>query len=134
MTTLTLPAHSLLAGDRVNLWGTWHTVGTVTVENQLPEGATVHVTLDHGSTDADLGAHDTFQVQRPVTLAKRGGGSIGVNFADLRAVLGDMDPATARVAAAAILAAADDADAANGNPIGLLPGIPDTLDELLGGA
>lgn len=135
MTTLTLPAHSLLTGDRVNLWGTWHTVGRVTVHNELPEGATVHVTLDHGSTDADLGAHDEYQVQRPVTLTTRPDGSIGVNLDQLRAQLAaGMSVADARHAAALILDACDDADTLNGAEPEPMPGIPDTLDELLGGA
>lgn len=135
MTTLTLPAHSLLTGDQVNLWGTWHTVGTVTVHNELPEGATVHVTLDHGSTDADLGAHDTFQVQRPVTLAERPDGSIGVNLDQLRAQLAaGMTTAQARHAAALILDACDDADTLNDTEPEPMPGIPSDLRELLGGA
>lgn len=135
MTTLTLPAHSLLTGDRVNLWGTWHTVGTVTVHNELPEGATVHVTLDHGSTDADLDADATFEVQRAVTLGKRGDGSIGVNLDQLRAQLAaGMTVADARHAAALILDACDDADTLNGTDPETMPGIPADLRELLGGA
>lgn len=135
MTALTLPAHSLLTGDQVNLWGTWHTVGTVTVHNELPEGATVHVTLDHGTTDADLNAEDEYQVQRPVTLGKRGDGSIGVNLDQLRAQLAaGMSVADARHAAALILDACDDADTLNDTDPEPMPGIPDTLDELLGGA
>lgn len=70
MTTLTLPAHSLLTGDRVCIGGHWHLVGRVTVENQLPEGAIVHVVLDHGSSDADLDADATFDVQRLTTLGE----------------------------------------------------------------
>lgn len=135
MTALTLPAHSLLTGDRVNLWGTWHLVGTVTVENQLPEGAIVHVVLDHGTTDADLDAHDEFEVARPATHTQLADGSIGVNLENLYALFaGGLSVADARALCAAAINACDDADAANGNPIGLLPGIPDTLDELLGGA
>ena len=135
MTALTLPAHSLLTGDRVNLWGTWHLVGTVTVHNELPEGATVHVTLDHGSTDADLDAHDECQVQRPVTLTNRPDGTIGVNLDELRAQLAaGMTTAQARHAAALILGACDDADTLNDTDPEPMPGIPDTIDELLGGA
>lgn len=135
MTALTLPAHSLLTGDRVNLWGTWHLVGTVTLANDLPEGSTVHVVLDHGTTDADLDAHDEFEVQRTVTHTQAANGEIRVNLAGLRAALAaGMTAADARLAAAAILTAADDADAANGTPAAALAAIPDTLDELLGGA
>ena len=135
MTALTLPAHSLLTGDRVNLWGTWHQVGRVTVENLEPEGAIVHVTLDHGSTDADLDAEDTFEVRRPVTLGKHPDGTIGVNLDQLRAQLAaGMSVADARHAAALILDACDDADTLNGTDPETMPGIPDDLRELLGGA
>lgn len=135
MPTLTLPAHCLLTGDRVCIGGHWHTVGRVTVENQEPQGAIVHVVLDHGTTDADLNAEDEYQVQRPVTLAKRGDGSIGVNLDQLRAQLAaGMSVADARHAAALILDACDDADTLNGTEAEPMPGIPADLSELLGGA
>lgn len=131
MTALTLPAYSLLTGDRVCLYGTWHTVGAVTVHNELPEGATVHVTLDHGSTDADLNAHDTYEVQRAVTLTQT---PSGMCVREERAGRQEMTPDEARQYAMLLISAADDADAANGDPIGTMPGIPDDLRELLGGA
>lgn len=131
MPTLTLPAHCLLTGDRVCIGGHWHTVGRVTVENQEPQGAIVHVVLDHGTTDADLDAHDQFEVQRAVTLTQT---PSGMCVREDRTGRQPMTPDEARRYAMLLVQAADDADAANGDPIGTMPGIPDTLDELLGGA
>lgn len=131
MTALTLPAHSLLTGDRVNLYGTWHLVGRVTVENLEPEGAIVHVVLDHGTDQADLDADAEFEVRRPVTLGKRGDGSIGVNLDEIRNRLAaGMTTEQARHAAALILDACDDADTLNGTEAEPMPGIPDTIAEL----
>lgn len=131
MTALTLPAHSLLTGDRVCIGGHWHTVGRVTVENQEPQGAIVHIVLDHGTDQADLDADAEFEVQRPVTLGKRPDGSIGVNLDEIRNQLAaGMSVADARHAAALILDACDDADTLNGTEAEPMPGIPDTVAAL----
>lgn len=119
----TLPAHQILTGDRVNLYGHWHTAGRVTLENGEHE-STVHLVLDHGASDADLPAHDLFHVIRTVTHTQGPDGQIRIHIDPAAPA---MSPADARVHAAAILQAADDADAANGHPFGLMPLVPDNL-------
>lgn len=127
MTALTLPAHSLLTGDRVCIGGHWHLVGRVTVENQEPEGATVHVVLDHGTDQADLDADATFEVQRAVTLTQTPNG-LRVN--QDRTALQGMTPNQARLHALALLNAAADAEAADGTE----PDLDQLITHLLGGA
>jgi len=61
MSTVTIPAHLLQTGDRLNLHGYWHTAGRVTLEN-YDTGSEVHIVLDNGASDTRIGAHERVQI------------------------------------------------------------------------